>query len=94
VPRPVGITSETERIHESAFARTATDIATARKDVYRTARRRAWLKAHAALFWERDEFELAHSGDRPPGATKRAPLRISKRLGICDRLLRLVIGPA
>jgi hypothetical protein len=94
VPRPVGITSETERIHESAFARTAVDIATPRKDVYRTKQRRAWLAAHEGLLWQRDEFELDHGADRPAGSTKPAPLRVSKKLGICDRVLRVIIGPA
>jgi hypothetical protein len=90
VPRPIGMTSITEQIHESAWERANAAIP---HDVYNTARRRQWLDAHNALRRERCAFEehYAVKVARPRGA---APRRMSRKAGLCDRVITLLGGNA
>jgi uncharacterized protein (DUF2235 family) len=95
VPRPVGIISETEWVHESAWRRNtaAADLVPAR-DLYKRPRRTAWLTAVGAvtgvgrsLALARTAFEFTTAAQtRPPRPTPSLP----KKLDFCSQLLKLV----
>jgi hypothetical protein len=94
VPRPVGITSDTETVHESAFERAAQSAALGNDhDVYRSKTRKNWLDAMAARKFSRCAFEHEHtvkdSDPRPPDLT---PYERKRKLGRCDRWLRRLNG--
>jgi hypothetical protein len=84
VPRPVGIISDTEEVHASAWDRSDTKLV-ARSDIYKSTSRRAWLTAMGPRT-QRSQFETRIDAlPRPP---QPAPIRIATKLGFCGRILR------
>ena len=92
VPRPVGITTDTEQIHQSAWDRTANGnhVLHADSDVH--PRRRAWLQAMHRRMVGRSDIERQYAVQ---ARTHRAPeaRQHSRKLGRCDRVLRWLAGP-
>ncbi len=94
VPRPAGITSDTEFVHESAWDRHAAGAGTLTRDIYQSPRRVRWLKAMNALVCQRSKLERDHAVQHPvPRTTSSSPL-VSRKLGICDRVLTWLTGSA
>lgn len=86
VPRPVGIISATEHVHQSAWDRSKADLPA--NDLYKSVGRLDWLAATIGLRVDRskDEQEMAdlpRSAD-PPELDIRPPL------GLCGYLLQFV----
>jgi len=92
VPRPIGITTDTEQIHESAWDRAANSEHALHADAYVQPRRRAWLEAMRSLAVSRSDIERHYAvrtrSHRPP-----APRQHSRKLGWCDKALRWLAGP-
>ncbi len=94
VPRPAGITSETEQIHESAWDRAADGAASLVGDIYHTAKRRRWLDAMGGLICQRSELERQHAVRNAVPRTKWSSPLVSRKLGLCDRILTWLNGSA
>jgi type VI secretion system (T6SS) phospholipase Tle1-like effector len=88
VPRPVGITSPTERVHESAWER-MNAAAVPAQDVYRSPSRTRWLAAMQPSCLARTPFEASIAAlPRPPVP---AHANIPKKLDWCRWLLQWVV---
>ena len=92
VPRPVAITSDTERIHASAFERAAEGATSPIDKVYTSDRRRRWLLAMDRLKVQRRAFEYEHGVQDVAAASPVAAYQRKRPLGICDRVLRSING--
>ena len=93
MPRPVGITSDTELVHESAFKR-ADDTATSLKDdIYHSDTRKRWLDAMDGRVFARCPLEIQYAVKKAAAVTAPEPYKRKRRLGICDRVLRRFNGP-
>jgi hypothetical protein len=88
VPRPVGIISDTERVHQSAWER-RDDSAVASGDIYKRAARRRWLKAMDVRKISRSDLEKAWADEDRPA---RPRMKIPKKLDPCARVLSFVGG--
>jgi hypothetical protein len=67
VPRPVGVVSETERVHESAWERSeASAELVGAGDIYKQPRRRAWLARSRNLAVKRLAFEESAAAQPRP----------------------------
>jgi hypothetical protein len=88
VPRPVGITSATERVHDSAWGRSsAAPPRVLANDVYKRQSRRDWLAA-IGLRARRCPVEEEIAGlPRPPDP---APVNIPRRLGVCGAIFAFI----
>jgi hypothetical protein len=91
VPRPVGITDPTERIHQTAFDRQT--VATV-GDPYAGYRRRAWLQTIPEGAREGiSAYEAIHAFAGPgTGTITQRLVRVNQRL--CDRVLSWFVGEA
>jgi hypothetical protein len=91
VPRPVGITDVTERIHQTAFDRQA--VATAR-DPYAGSKRQAWLGTIPTQACESmSPFEAAYAFPGPgTGAITQRLVPVNRSL--CNRVLSWFVGEA
>jgi Uncharacterized alpha/beta hydrolase domain (DUF2235) len=88
VPRPVAVSSVTEKVHDSARARSTAARTTAR-DTYKTAARVSWIGWATGLIAQRSAFE---SCTIAPAASGAPPPKQKARLDFCSALLRL-FGP-
>jgi len=91
IPRPIGITDSTERIHETAFMRQGVAAA---GDPYARPSRQAWLQTIPHDARERIspyEAMLAFPGPGTGTITQRL-VRVNRPL--CDRLLSWFVGEA
>lgn len=88
VPRPVGIISATERVHDSAWGRSsAAPPQVPANDVYQRQSRRDWLAAIGPRPG-RSPFEEEIAGlPRPPDPP---PVNIRRRLGVCGAILAFI----
>jgi T6SS, Phospholipase effector Tle1-like, catalytic domain len=87
VPRPIGIISETERVHESAWGRSAKPPLVPADDVYQGESRQGWLEV-IGLQQVRDDIEKKIAElPRPPDPP---PVNIPRKLGVCGRILELI----
>jgi Uncharacterized alpha/beta hydrolase domain (DUF2235) len=89
VPRPVGITDESECIHESAKERAAHVTA---EDIYRNGKRQAWLRTiplYKVANRAGVEESLSFNGT-PPGVPYIRT--VQDRRGLCSFLLQKVFG--
>jgi Uncharacterized alpha/beta hydrolase domain (DUF2235) len=91
VPRPVGIITPQERVHDSAWQRDAVRDTLLKSDVYREPRRHDWITAMSAARVARRALEsrlaVTRAGPAPP------PLRMmSSNIGVCGRLLQFFGG--
>jgi hypothetical protein len=93
VPRPVGITTDAEQIHESAWDRAANSDGAAHADIYIRPRRRAWLETMRGLEVSRSDIERQYAV-RTRRHRSPAPRQDSQKLGWCDRALRSLAGPS
>ena len=85
IPRPVGITDESEMIHQTAILRMG---AAGPGDAYTNPRRQQWLKTiPASKIRPIGAFETNHSFPGPGTGLQVAPIPPPNR-GLCDRLLR------
>jgi Uncharacterized alpha/beta hydrolase domain (DUF2235) len=91
VPRPVGITTDKEQIHASAWNRSADNDPSLEKDVYHTARRSVWLDAMQSLEVGRCDFERDNAVTVKGARAPAAPL-FSQKLGWCDRVMQWLGG--
>ena len=91
IPRPVGITDDSEMIDQTAFLRRA---AARRGDAYANRRRQAWLDTiPPTKIRAIDKFEERHRFQGPEPGLKVPRLQAPDR-GRCDRLLRWLFGEA
>ncbi len=88
VPRPVGVVSQTERVHESAWKRSeaAAELVGA-GDIYKQPQRRAWLTRNRNLAVGRSAFEQRTAGQLRP---RRTVNQFPKKTDFCSWLLGLV----
>jgi hypothetical protein len=89
VPRPVGITDDSERIHASAIERQA-QVSPA--DTYGNEERQAWLQTiptHKVALRAGVEISLSFKGE-PPGTSYKPTVEI--RRGLCSFLLQKIFG--
>jgi uncharacterized protein (DUF2235 family) len=89
IPRPVGITDDSEAIHQSAIDRRSVGL---RGDVYDTPSRRDWLETiPKQKIWPLSDFErdLAFQRD---DAGDTVPSIVRAKRGLCDRCLRWAFG--
>ncbi|MEO8740408.1 MAG: DUF2235 domain-containing protein [Casimicrobiaceae bacterium] len=93
VPRPVGITTDAEQIHESAWERAAKHDGALHADVYRHSRRKAWLDTMRGFAVARSDIERQYAV-RKRGPRTSAARQESRKLGWCDRALRWLAGPS
>ena len=91
VPRPVGQTFERERIHESAWVRSAEVASHSGSDIYKQKRRVAWLKDMKGRELSRTSCELAHEAERPPQESHR-PRLVFRSCSFCTWIVRLAAG--
>jgi uncharacterized protein (DUF2235 family) len=91
IPRPVGITDESEMIHQSAIARRP---GIGQQDPYARASRQKWLESLAASKIARtSRFEIDHAFQGAGhGNVVKAVIYPSR--GLCDRFLRWLFGEA
>jgi Uncharacterized alpha/beta hydrolase domain (DUF2235) len=98
IPRPVGIISRTERVHESAWLRTDDDnniCPVPPKDIYRREHRQDWL---AAMDPDTGSLRVARAplernlAVTQPGPPPSPPRLVSSNIGVCGRLLRFIGG--
>ncbi len=96
VPRPVCVISETERVHESVWARNeAAEECVSASDLYKRARRAAWLTAmndsagpRSPLVAERIDFEKDIAArQRPP---EPPTFDLPKKLDWCSYIMSFV----
>ena len=89
VPRPVGITDDSERIHESANARQGLALPA---DVYARKRRKDWLRTIPADKVARPGPLEVHLGStrRPPGVPYDPVVEVKR--GLCSFLLQKIFG--
>jgi hypothetical protein len=90
-PRPVGLTSPTEHIHESAWKRAASSAASLAKDIYHKEGRKRWLQSMTPLELARSPFEQQHAVT-VARAQPSAPPRVSQRIGLCDSIMKWLVG--
>jgi hypothetical protein len=83
VPRPVGITDESEKVHISAFNR---------GDFYATGRRRDWLNTlPRTKVLQASQFEQNHAFRGASPGTAVRPI-VTPRRGVCDWVVRRLFG--
>jgi Uncharacterized alpha/beta hydrolase domain (DUF2235) len=88
VPRPVGIISATERVHESAWGRSAAPLGIPANDAYKQQSRCDWLTAIGLLRAPRVPREEEIAGlPRPPDPPS---VNIPRRLGPCGAILDFI----
>jgi hypothetical protein len=87
VPRPVGIISATEHVHESAWNRSNAAEVSA-NDIYKSRSRCGWLAATTALRVARAPFEVStDAATRPPNPPA---VDIRPKLGVCGQLMKWI----
>ncbi len=92
VPRPVGITDRSERVHESAYLRVGRPHDIPREDPYRRRGRIAWIRTLPGAA-PRSAFELTHAFcGNPPGTVYRQ--QIKAKCGVCAWAMRWIFGGA
>ena len=90
VPRPVCIISPTERMHASAWDRSAAaPPGVTATDIYKGTGRGAWLAAMAALQAPRSPFEITTAAS--PRPSDPPAVDIPKKLGWCAKLLSYLV---
>jgi hypothetical protein len=91
IPRAVGITDESERIHQGTIDRM--EVA-GPGDPYADLRRQAWLRAlRPAKIQAMSGFERQHAfSGTEPGSITQPIVRAGR--GLCDRLMRWLLGEA
>jgi len=93
VPRPVGITSDTELVHESALERAADTSPSLAHDIYTTDKRKRWLSTMGGRIVTRCPLEIQYAVNDAVITDAAKPYKRKRPLGICDRLLRKYNGP-
>ncbi len=94
IPRPVGITSDRETIHSSAWDRAAALPASGtHRDPYQRSSRQRWLGEMTALRQELSEFEVKFRETTSLTLKHLPPRQVGyRRLRFCDRLMQYVGG--
>ncbi len=89
IPRPVGITDESEKVHQSAM-----DRAVGGADPYAKTKRHEWLESlkHSKIA-HTSEFERDHAFKGHGEGQAFIPIIQPNRRGLCDRLLQLLFSP-